>query len=171
MPAFMSKEADTQKEVFKSLSDIACLSLGSYHIILNSAKTSIGKVLFSSKTSKTVELYLCCKHCHTINESQLNKSFKVCIMEENIVIPNTSATSGAVKQLFGKFLNMQLCKDIGEDYWKFVRVLCNHFYIFDHGVSTVIINEKYLKEVLQTFKPFIDQVYSHHYWLHKTQIL
>lgn len=166
MPAFMTKEADIQKEVFNSLSDIACLSLGSYHLILNNAKTPMGKVLYGSKTSKTVTLCHCCKDCHTINESQLSKHYKIiCTMEENTV---TSATSAALKLLFAKFLNMQNCKDIGEDYWNLVKVLCNHFYIFDNGVSTEIISEKHIKEVLQTFKPFIDQSQvAILTWLHK----
>ncbi|CAH2238336.1 jg17493 [Pararge aegeria aegeria] len=153
MPAFMTKKADTQKEVFKSLSAIACLTLGASHIILENVKKPMGTKLF---TSKTIAVCLCCTECHIINESQLKKDFEIYAVEENIITSSKSTMYTAVKQLFGKFLNMQLCTNIDDEYWDLVKVLCNHFYIFDYGVSTKIVSENYIKEVLQTFKPFID---------------
>ncbi|XP_045771949.1 serine/threonine-protein kinase ATR-like isoform X2 [Maniola jurtina] len=163
MPAFMTKEADIQKEVLKSLSAIACPSLGSYCVILDTAKKHMGKELFGSKTNKSIAICLCCTKCDNINESQLSTNYKTCVVQENVIPASKISTYDVVKQLFGKFLNMQLCKDIDDEYWDLVKVLCNHFYIFDYGVSPKIISDKHLKEVLQVFKPLIDDNHCEKY--------
>ncbi|XP_026488273.2 serine/threonine-protein kinase ATR-like [Vanessa tameamea] len=179
MPVFMIKDVDLQMEILKVIPAIACMSLGSHSIIISNAKNPTGQVIF---TNSVISICVNCFNCHNFNEnvsnsedfcSQVKKEFKVLHSDSNLMTPTKISIFTGLKKLFGKFINMNICKEIGDDFWKIVRRLCNHYYIFDFEVSTKIINESYLLEGLKVFKPFIDSTQNHKHpeWISKIDVL
>ncbi|OWR53666.1 putative esr1 protein [Danaus plexippus plexippus] len=147
IPAFMSKETRCQIEVLRILPAIVCISLGHYDIV-KTVSSGNSQEIFSNEN---FSLNVICKKCH---DTTIKNSKIVHKETEMLNFSNTSYLSG-LQSLFVKFINTK-DTEFGTDYWNLVERLCNHYYIFDHGVSTDIMQEKYLDDVLKTFKPFIN---------------
>lgn len=155
----MRKDILVQKDIMLALKPIACMSLGTYNIIINN-KENVGHMIY---TNNVIKLCLACTKCHTLSEHasseaiclQIGKEFKVLQCESNSITPTKISTYDGVRKLFGNFLNLKICEG-NETFWNLVRCLSNHFCIFNFNVSTEMVCDKYFKEVLVTFKPFMD---------------
>ncbi|CAH0579320.1 unnamed protein product [Chrysodeixis includens] len=156
MPAFMTKDCDVQKAITHTVSALACLSLGSYKIIISSPKYGVGQVLY---TNSIVELLLICSKCHKNAENSADVSLnKIEIYsEQNTYNPNQQATITGLKNLLAKFLNWKQYADWeNTGYWDMFIRLCHHYYVPNYKAPMDIINESNAQHVLKAFGPFID---------------
>lgn len=156
MPAFMTKDCDVQKEITLILPALACMSLGSYKIIIGSHKYGNGQVLF---TNSIVELLLICSKCHKNSDNSADvPQHKIEIQSEHKNYnPNQHSTVTGLKNLFAKFLNWKQYTDWeNSEYWGMFIRLCHHYYVPNYRALTDILNESNAQHVLMAFRPFID---------------
>lgn len=165
MPAFLTKDSDIQKEVTTVLSAIACVSLGTYDIVISIPKDFLGHSIF---TNNIVDLLIICSKCHNLDKNIIPEEFlkknnqnKIQVYSEsNTYTPSQHSTITSLKNLFAKFLNWKQYTDlVNSGYWDLLSRLCYHYYVLSYNVPIDIMNEKNGQHVLKAFRPFIDDKY------------
>lgn len=157
MPAFMTKDCDVQKEITHVVPALACMSLGSYEIVISSPKyDGAGQALFANSF---IELLIICSKCHkdTGNSADSVSQHKIEIhTEHNTTNPNQHSTILGLKNLFAKFLNWKQYTDWeNSGYWDMFTRLCHHYYVPNYRAPTDILSENNAQYVLKAFRPFI----------------
>ncbi|CAK1547250.1 unnamed protein product [Leptosia nina] len=158
-PGFLTKESDLQEAIADLLPIFACISLGTYSIV---AVNNMGYNLVDDERNKvSIVCYECCCKDKAVSSetfySNLEKEYKIYHKAESMApLSNTSLQNG-LRHLFGKFLIHQQYADLEmSKYWNIVGHISNHFYVFDYGVSTNILNVSNTKYIIKAFKSFIE---------------
>ncbi|XP_053607158.1 serine/threonine-protein kinase ATR [Plodia interpunctella] len=152
MPAFLTKDEDVQLEISKILSALACMTLGSYIVIINPASNETGHVIYKNEA-----LCICviCSNCHPLVK-HAEVGIKIASESYNNSVTNISTITG-MKNLFAKFVNPKQYANLeNSEYWNLLGRLCHHFYVFNYGVSQDVITVENSAKILKAFKPFIE---------------
>ncbi|CAG5050354.1 unnamed protein product [Parnassius apollo] len=161
IPAFLSKNPDIQSELTSIVQAIACISLGTYEVIFGEPGKSMGHTIFKNKA---LDISVVCYNCQNKNKEGVEVFFaniqkdylKICRKSFEIT-PSQQTLLHSLQSLFTKFLNWKQYVDLEKtQYWMLFECLCNHYYVFDYGVTTEIINEENIKNVLKAIKPYIN---------------
>ncbi|CAF4822961.1 unnamed protein product [Pieris macdunnoughi] len=134
---------------------LVCMSLSTYSVV--KTNEPIGYVL-----DEKWDVSIVCHECHkdknsTNNYSEtIKKTYRQYCLETNAsTLTNISSTNG-LKNLFGKFLNYQQYSDLDiSEFWATIGEISKHYYVFDYGVSTAVINQQNTKYILKALKPFL----------------
>ncbi|CAH0701159.1 unnamed protein product [Spodoptera exigua] len=162
MPAFLTKDQEVQTEVAEVISALACMSLGTYDIVITVPKHFIGHSIF---TNNIINLLLICSKCHHIDKnkysegclSKINQNKVVIYSESNAYTPSQHSTITSLKSLFVKFLNWKQYVDLkNSGFWNLFARLCHHYYVLNYAALTDLLNEENSDQVLKCFTPFVE---------------
>ncbi|KAH9628521.1 hypothetical protein HF086_008041 [Spodoptera exigua] len=151
-----------QKEVAEVISALACMSLGTYDIVITVPKHFIGHSIF---TNNIINLLLICSKCHHIDKnkysegclSKINQNKVVLYSESNAYTPSQHSTITSLKSLFVKFLNWKQYVDLkNSGFWNLFARLCHHYYVLNYAALTDLLNEENSDQVLKCFTPFVE---------------
>ncbi|XP_013168974.1 PREDICTED: serine/threonine-protein kinase ATR-like [Papilio xuthus] len=159
LPAFLTKDPDIQDQLTKIVPAIACISLGTYAIVLGYSMIE-GHTIFYNKT---LNITIICYNCHNRQNLQQNtflnnikRDYVVLYKESVQITPSVQSTFNGLRNLLCKFLNYKQYASVeNSQYWNLLERLCNHFYVFNYGLSTEIIKEENLKYIFKAIKPLI----------------
>ncbi|XP_013143582.1 PREDICTED: serine/threonine-protein kinase ATR-like isoform X2 [Papilio polytes] len=159
LPAFLTKDPEIQDQITKIVPAIACMSLGTYAIVLGHS-TFEGHSIFYNKA---LDISLICYNCHNkvilLKNDFLNnikKEHMVLYKESVQITTSQQSTFNGLRNLLCKFLNRKQYISVeNSQYWKLLERLCNHYYVFKYGLTTEIINEENLKYIFKAIKPLI----------------
>lgn len=164
LPAFLTKNPEVQTILCQTLPAIACKSLGSFSVVLNTTKENFGHVVYANET---VVVSIVCSKCHNTDRTKLTpeKSLEK-INKEQIVLhteSNENAQSNDVtvvgqRNLFAKFLNCKMYSDISDSgFLSLIEVFSNHS-IFNFAVTAEVFSEANCQDVLKALRPFMDNI-------------
>ncbi|XP_068631581.1 serine/threonine-protein kinase ATR-like [Battus philenor] len=149
IPALLSKNFELQGLLINIIQTVACMSLASYSIILG--ETTVGHTIFMNKA---MSMSIVCYNCHNDYNAQ---NCHIEIYKETNKDALSLQIINGLRSLLVKFLNPEHYIDQEKSqYWKLFGRLCNHYNVFNYGLSTEIIDEKNLKYALKAIKPFIN---------------
>ncbi|CAH3911753.1 unnamed protein product [Pieris brassicae] len=155
MPAFLQKDKDLQNTIASKLPMLVCMSLSTYSVI--KTNDAIGYVL-DEKWDVSIVCHECHKDENSINnysKTIKNKYRQYCLETNASTLTNISSTNG-LKNLFGKFLSYQQYSDLDiSEFWATIGAISKHYYVFDYGVSTAVLNQQNTKYILKALKPFL----------------
>lgn len=164
MPLFLTKHHNVQEEITNVLPVIACMTLGSYSIILNHKEITDGHTIFSNAA---LYIAVTCAKCYNLNKNEINPEQYLCkVRKDNLVlhteianVPTLSKPSTVIglRNLFAKFLNSKQYTDIENcGYWDLLKRLSNHFYVFKYGVSSDIMTVYNCHHISRAFRSIIE---------------
>lgn len=162
MPALLTKDPEIQKELVKILKTISCMSFGTYTVILDT-KDKPGHLIFENDA---INISVVCSKCNNTTQNQLepenflekvNKEHIEIYSESNLLTPSQHATVMGLRSLIAKFLNWKHYTDLEDSgFWSLLETQCNHFYVFDYGVTSEIVKIENTQHLLKVFKPFLN---------------
>lgn len=159
LPAFLTKDPEIQDQITKIVPAIACMSLGTYAIVLGHS-TFEGHSIFYNKA---LDISIICYNCHNKDNlakndflNNIKKEHMVLYKESVQITTSQQSTFNGLRNLLCKFLNRKQYISVeNSQYWKLLERLCNHYYVFKYGLTTEIINEENLKYIFKAIKPLI----------------
>lgn len=159
IPALLSKDSEVQAQLTFAVPVVACMAMGMYSIILEH-NTILGHSIFKNTALNiSVICYTCHNHGnkqHDVFLNEINKEHLEINRDEFDVTPSQQSILNGLRNLFAKFLNVKVYTNVNNtQFWMLLERLCNHYNVFDHGVSTEIINEENIKYILKPLKIFI----------------
>ncbi|KAM3961050.1 LOW QUALITY PROTEIN: ATR serine/threonine kinase meiotic 41 [Aphomia sociella] len=153
MPAFLTKDRELQIKVMQVLPAIGCMSLGNCDVVIGISKNNIGHSIFRNDA---IDICIVCTNCHRAEKKCMNGHIKLASESIQNRTSNVTVLTG-VRNLLAKFLTYkQYFSTESNEYWNLLGRLCNHYYVFNYGVSTDILRVENCENVLKIFSPFID---------------
>lgn len=155
LPAFLTRDKVIQDNIVSLMPMLVCMSLSTYSV----AKTNDRGYMLNE-----LGISIVCHECHREKKSINNdsthtfkKKYREFCLETNAVTLTNISLTNALKSLFGKFLNFEQYVDLDISvYWDMIGAISEHFYVFEYGVSTSVINQQNMKYILKAFKPFLE---------------
>lgn len=165
IPAFLTKDPEIQQILCKILPAIACMSLGSFSVVLTTKENAFAHVLYGNGT---VTISVVCSKCHNTERTKLsdeqylekvNKEQVILNADNNKRPQSCEATVLGQKNLFAKFLNFRMIANISDiGILGLIGVFSNHA-VFNIAMTAELFSEENCNFVLEFVRPFVDSIF------------